>query len=164
MSQKLKNTYCGQSLNNKLKIVRISSINGYLPNATLLEYNGIDYKLDFNGFETKYLLVDFWASYCAPCIKQFPYLLELYNVTSRDYFDIIAISIDENKTIKNWNSLLEKQNLPWKQYLDEKGFAKQLFINSVPANFLLNKKGQIILRDFTVDELKEFLEFEKTDN
>lgn len=164
MSDKLKNTYCGQGLNKKLKIARISSINGYLPNTTLLEFKGTEKNIQFDSFESKYLLVDFWASYCAPCIKQFPYLLELYNNTSRDFFNVIAISIDEGKTIKNWNSFLQKQSFPWKQYLDENGFAKQIFINSVPANFLLNRKGQIILRDFTVDELKEFLELEETEN
>jgi thiol-disulfide isomerase/thioredoxin len=161
MSDELKNTYSGQGLNQKLAETRISSVNGYLPDATLLEYNGRETKVKFNAFETKYLLVDFWASYCGPCIKQFPYLLDLYKTTSRDFFDILAISIDDDKTKKAWNTLLQKRDLPWKQYLDENGFAVELFINAIPANFLLNNHGQIVLRDFTVDELIAFLESKK---
>lgn len=157
MSNELKNTYTGQGLNQKLKKTRISSVYGYLPNATLREYNGKETEVKFSDLGAKYLLVDFWASYCGPCIKQFPNLLDLYKTTSREFFDILAISIDDNKTKKAWKTFLNKQSLPWKQYLDENGFAEKLFINSVPANFLLNSKGQIILRDFTVDELKAFI-------
>ncbi|MBQ0769452.1 MAG: AhpC/TSA family protein [Bizionia sp.] len=164
MSNELKNTYSGQGLNQKLKETRISSVNGYLPNATLLEYNGKETKVKFSDLGAKYILVDFWASYCGPCIKQFPNLLDLYKTTSREFFDILAISIDDNKTKKAWSTFLNKQSLPWKQYLDEKGFAEKLFINSVPANFLLDNEGKIVLRDFTVDELDEFLKLKETEN
>ena len=158
MSNELKSTYCGQGINQKLKVTRVSAVNGALPDAMLSEYNSSEKKIKFDDFESKYLMVDFWASYCGPCIKQFPYLLEVYNNTPRDVFDIVAISIDDDETKNDWISILEEQHLPWMQYLDEKGFSKQLFINSVPANFLLDGSGQIVLRDFTVDELQEFLE------
>lgn len=158
MSNELKGTTTGKGIKQRLKEIRNFSVNGYFPEAILLEFKGKEKKVTFNELETEYLLVDFWASWCAPCIKQFPNLLEIYNSTSRDFFDISAISIDDEKTKKSWNKFLRKENLPWQQYLDETGLAEQLFINSVPANFLLNRRGQIVLRDFTVDDLKLYLE------
>ncbi len=164
MSEELRNTSTGQAINQKLEAIRTFSINGYFPDATLLEFKGKENKVTFNDLETEYLLIDFWASWCAPCIRQFPNLLKIYNLTSRDFFDISAISIDDEKTKKSWNNFLRKEKLPWHQYLDENGLSEKLFINSVPANFLLDRNGKIILRDFTVDELEEFLESKKTEN
>ena len=164
MSEELRNTSTGQAINQKLEAIRTFSINGYFPDATLLEFKGKENKVTFNDLETEYLLIDFWASWCAPCIRQFPNLLKIYNSTSRDFFDISAISIDDEKTKKSWNNFLRKEKLPWHQYLDENGLSEKLFINSVPANFLLDRNGEIILRDFTVDELEEFLESKETEN
>lgn len=164
MGDKLKSTSTGKSIKQKLEDIRTFSVNGYFPDATLLEFKGKETKVSFDELETEYLLVDFWASWCAPCIKQFPNLLKIYNSTPRDFFDISAISIDDEKTKKSWNKFLRKENLPWHQYLDETGLAKKLFINSVPANFLLDRNGKIVLRDFTVDKLDKFLKLKETEN
>ena len=164
MSDKLKNTKSGQGLYKKLEEIRTFSVNGYFPDASLLAFNGKETEVKFKELESEYLLVDFWASWCAPCIKQFPNILEIYNSTSRDFFDIYAISIDDAKTKKAWNKFLKKENLPWHQYLDQNGLAEKLFITSVPSNFLLDNEGKIVLRDFTVDELDEFLKLKETEN
>lgn len=164
MSDKLKNTKSGQGLYKKLEEIRTFSVNGYLPTASLLEFNGKETEVKFKELESEYLLVDFWASWCSPCIRQFPDILEIYNSTSRDFFDIYAISIDDAKTKKAWNKFLKKENLPWHQYLDENGLAEKLFITSVPSNFLLDSEGKIVLRNFTVDELDEFLKLKETEN
>lgn len=164
MSDELKSTSTGKSIKQKLEDIRTFSVNGYFPDATLLKFKGKKIKVSFNELETEYLLVDFWASWCAPCIRQFPNLLKIYNSTSRDFFDISAISIDDEKTKKSWNKFLREENLPWHQYLDENGLAEKLFINSVPANFLLDRNGKIVLRDFTVDRLEKFLKQKETEN
>ncbi|WP_026452137.1 TlpA family protein disulfide reductase [Aequorivita capsosiphonis] len=164
MSDKLKNTPSGQSLYKKLEEIRTFSVNGYFPDARLLEFNGKETEVIFKELKSEYLLVDFWASWCAPCIRQFPNILEIYNSTSRDFFDIYAVSIDDTKTQKAWNKFLKKENLPWHQYLDQNGLAEKLFITSVPSNFLLDNEGKIVLRNFTVDELDEFLKLKETEN
>lgn len=164
MSDKLKNTHTGQGLYEKLEEIRTFSVNGYFPDASLLEFNGEETEVKFKELKSEYLLVDFWASWCAPCIKQFPNLLKIYNSTSRDFFDIYAISIDGAKTQKGWNKFLKKENFPWHQYLDENGLAEKLFITSVPSNFLLDSEGKIVLKDFTVDELETFLKLKYRQN
>ena len=161
LSDTLKNTFVGKALYKKLEENRRFSANGYFPEASLLKYNGTETKLAFNSLDTDFLLIDFWATWCAPCLKQFPEIVDLYKTTSRDFFDVLGISIDDEKTKNVWKKYLIKHKLPWHQYLDENGLAKKLFINSIPANFLLDNNGKIVMRDFSMQELKEFLESNK---
>lgn len=164
MSDKLKNTRTGQRLYEKLEEIRTFSVNGYFPDACLLELNGKETEVKFKELKSDYLLVDFWASWCAPCIKQFPNILEIYNSTSRAFFDIYGISIDGERTHNAWNKFVKKENLPWHQYRDVSGLAKKLFITSVPSNFLLDSEGKIVLKNFTVNELDTFLKLKAPEN
>ncbi|WP_435138425.1 thioredoxin-like domain-containing protein [Formosa sp. A9] len=158
LSFNLKETYCGKALESKLKIASITSIHGILPDAFLKEYQGVSKSISFKELPSRYTLVDFWASNCEPCIKQFPALKELYETTDRNYFDIIAISTDSERTAENWERIIQDKTLTWNQFLDENGdFSKKLMINAVPANFLLDNNGKILLKNFSVEELKNFL-------
>ena len=161
LSDKLKETYSGIQIKSKMEISSISSINGTLPEAVLIDYDGKEHAVSFNKFNSEYILVDFWGSYCGPCIRDFPHILKMYNNTNREKFDVIAISIDEKTTIKDWRKILDKENFPWVQYLDkELMFSKKLMINAVPANFLLDSNGKILMKNFSVEELEEFLELD----
>jgi thiol-disulfide isomerase/thioredoxin len=158
LSDKLKETYSGIQIKSKMEISSISSINGTLPEAVLIDYDGKEHAVTFNKFNSEYILVDFWGSYCGPCIRDFPTILKMYNSSNRKKFDVIAISIDEKETIKAWQKIIEKENFPWSQYLDkELMFSKKLMINAVPANFLLDSNGKIIMKNFSVEELEEIL-------
>lgn len=158
LSDKLKETYSGIQIKSKMEISSISSINGTLPEAVLIDYDGKEHAVTFNKFNSEYILVDFWGSYCEPCIRDFPTILKMYNSSNRKKFDVIAISIDEKETIKAWQKIIEKENFPWSQYLDkELMFSKKLMINAVPANFLLDSNGKIIMKNFSVEELEEIL-------
>ncbi|MFV0572578.1 MAG: thioredoxin-like domain-containing protein [Xanthomarina gelatinilytica] len=158
LSDKLKETYSGIQIKSKMEISSISSINGTLPEAVLIDYDGKEHAVTFNKFNSEYILVDFWGSYCGPCIRDFPTILKMYNSSNRKKFDVIAISIDEKETIKAWQKIIEKENFPWSQYLDkEQMFSKKLMINAVPANFLLDSNGKIIMKNFSVEELEEIL-------
>lgn len=159
LSVELKKSYCGEKLGDKISISSISDINGFLPKAYLFDIKNNEQEVIFKGFTSKYTLVDFWATYCSPCIRDFPNILELYNKTNRNYFDVLAVSIDSEKDFIKWSDFVVQKNLPWTQFIDlNTDFSQELMIRSVPANFLVDSDGKILLKNFSVEDLKEFLE------
>ena len=98
----------------------------------------------------KVVLVDFWGTICAPCIKEFPNMLQLYKKYHDQDFEIISINLDESR--EKFESFLEKQPLPWKHVFSGKAWQDELIalyeVESVPFLFLVDKKG--IMRYFDV--------------
>jgi thiol-disulfide isomerase/thioredoxin len=99
--------------------------------------------IDFSSLKGKYILIDFWASWCGPCKQSFPYMKEFYKKYKSDKFEIYSISIDKSKS--NWLNELKTQNLPWLQSLDNKHVAIDEFaVSAVPTTFLIDADGKII--------------------
>ncbi len=96
----------------------------------------------------KYLLVEFWASWCAPCREENPRLKALYSQYKDRGFDILSISLDEDK--KAWINAIKKDGLPWQQIADLEGFRNEIaqyyFVRSIPFNLLLDEQGKIITK------------------
>lgn len=112
---------------------------------------------DFRG---KVLLIDFWASWCAPCRKQNPDLLKVYEEFKNNDFEIIGVSID--KDLDKWMSAVKKDGLVWENVIDTRGqeseiLAKYGATNSVPQNFLIDKDGLILAKNISVIDLKKYL-------
>jgi peroxiredoxin len=93
----------------------------------------------------KLVLVDFWASWCGPCRNNNPHLIRLYNKYHREGFQILGVSIDNNKT--DWEKAVLQDKLEWIQVNDSKGWdgpaAVAYEINAIPASFLVDKEGII---------------------
>lgn len=104
----------------------------------------------------KYVLVDFWASWCRPCRIENPNLVAAYNKYHESGFEIYQVSLD--KTRDNWIKGIEDDNLAWTQVSDLKFWqseaAKTYKIQSIPANFLLDKEGKIIAKNLRGDALQ----------
>lgn len=106
----------------------------------------------------KYYLIDFWFSYCGPCIVEFPKYKELYTMYANKGFEIISISSDRTKDIDNWLKVVDKHKITWKQLLDENGVVtKELNIYKFPTNFLIDNRGHIIQQDIAQYDLEKFL-------
>jgi thiol-disulfide isomerase/thioredoxin len=111
----------------------------------LFDPAGEKYKLsDFVG-KSKFLLIDFWASWCAPCIRDMPELKKLYEKYKDQGLEIISISIDIDK--ENWLKGIERVNVPWKhlsnlQYRSD--LTKFYNLSGIPYAVLLDKSGTII--------------------
>ncbi len=108
---------------------------------------------DFRG---KYVLLDFWASWCAPCRKENPHLVELYRQSSRDSFEIIGLSVDHKKD--KWLAAIAEDGLEWTNLSHTKGWdalSNQYGVKAVPQNFLLDPTGVIIDKNITVADLKK---------
>lgn len=110
----------------------------------------------YNG---KYVFLDFWASWCAPCRKEHPNLIKIYEQFKDKNFDILSISLDSEK--ENWLNAISADKLTWTQISDLKGqqndIAVKYGVQSIPANFLIDPTGIIIGKNLSPEQLFEKL-------
>ncbi len=103
-----------------------------------------------------YLLIDFWASWCTPCRAEHPNLISLYNRYKNRKFEILSVSLDENRD--KWVEAIGKDQLAWPQVSDLKGMnanalAKYYSILYIPFNMLIDKQGKIVATNIKGKEL-----------
>ncbi|EEX19233.1 TlpA family protein disulfide reductase [Prevotella veroralis] len=122
----------------------------------MTDLNGKQMKLSDWAGKGKYVFVDFWASWCAPCRKEMPNVVEAYKRYKDKGLEIIGVSFDDNKL--KWSSAVEKLCMTWPQMSDLKGWqsaaGKVYGIRSIPSNILLDKDGKIIAMDLRGEALQ----------
>lgn len=121
--------------------------------------NTKDQDVSLSSFKGKYVLVDFWASWCGPCRRENPNVVKAYEKYKSKNFTVLGVSLDGGENAKaKWVDAIAKDGLTWEQVSDLKGwgsYAVQLYhISAVPANFLLDPTGKIIARDLRGAELE----------
>jgi peroxiredoxin len=123
------------------------------PDFTLPDANGKNISLA--AYKGKYVLVDFWASWCGPCRQENPNVVRAYNKFKGKNFTILGVSLDENRD--KWLEAVKKDALAWDQVSDLKGWQSPVVplysINSIPANYLLDPQGKIIASNLRGSEL-----------
>ncbi|HKL37314.1 MAG TPA: TlpA disulfide reductase family protein, partial [Bacteroidales bacterium] len=112
--------------------------------------------IELSELRGKYVLLDFWASWCKPCRVENPNLVKAYKRHSDQDFEIYQVSLDRQR--QSWINAIEKDNLDWYHVSDLKYWnsaaAQKYNIRSIPANFLLNKQGEIIDKNLRGDDLQ----------
>jgi thiol-disulfide isomerase/thioredoxin len=115
---------------------------------------------EFANYKGKYVLLDFWASWCVPCRKEHPGLTDLYKIYQSKNFEIISISLDDNQ--ESWLQAILKDEMTWTNLSDLKGQQNEIAIiygiQAIPANFLINPNGIIIAKNITAEELSAQLQ------
>ncbi len=116
--------------------------------------------VSIENFQGKYVLIDFWASWCSPCRAESPNLVAAYDKYKDKGFTILGVSLDRNK--QRWLQAIADDNLNWTQVSDLKYWDNEVSdlygVSSIPSNFLLDPKGIIIAKDLRGDDLNEKLE------
>ena len=114
-------------------------------------------EVDVAKLRGKVVLIDFWASWCNPCIAELPNVKAVYKEYRDKGFEIIGISVDSERDRRKFADLVAEKGVTWPQHFDGKGwdnqYALQYTVTGVPAMFLLDKKGLLVSTDARGEKL-----------
>jgi peroxiredoxin len=148
----------GKEVSGRIATLSRIEIGNYAPGFEQKSVN--DNAISLASYKGKYVLLEFWASWCGPCRAENPNVLKAYNKYKSKGFDILAVSLDNIK--KNWEAAIQKDALPWAQVSDLKGWKNDVAtlygVQAVPANFLIDPTGKIIAQNLRGDDLNDALQ------
>lgn len=163
LDEKVRNTDFGKEVGEKIAKVKKTQEGSVAPDFTMNDVNGKPVKLsDFRG---KWVLLDFWASWCKPCRRENPNVVKAFNEFKDKGFTVLGVSLDKPEDRDKWLDAIAVDSLAWTQVSDlqawENEAAKLYDVNAIPMNFLINPEGKIIAKylrgEALMAELKKVL-------
>ena len=149
-----------QKMKERIEKREATAVGKYFTDVKGLNFNGKEVSLSDYAGKGKVALVDFWASWCGPCIYYMPDVVKIYQQYKNKGFEIVGISLDINKD--NWKKSTDDLKITWPQFSNLKGWdedcAVAYGINSIPQTILIDKDGKIIERGLDADALRFELE------
>ncbi len=159
LSANVRNSTAGADFAKAIDAARATAVGAMAPVFTQNDVN--DKPVSLADFRGKYVLVDFWASWCGPCRGENPNVVKAYNQYKTKNFTILGVSLDRPGKKDDWLAAIKTDGLVWTQVSDLKFWdnevAKLYGIQSIPQNYLLDPTGKIIGKNLRGDELEKKL-------
>ncbi|MDR2472377.1 MAG: TlpA family protein disulfide reductase [Tannerella sp.] len=144
---------------DRVKYMKASAVGNPFVNIVSRDTTGVEVQLSDIVGKGKYILIDFWASWCPDCRKEMPSLITLYDKFKGDKFDIVGYSLDRKAEV--WKKGINDLLIPWPQMSDLEYWtsegAKRYAVQWIPMTVLISPDGKIIARGLSVGELEEKL-------
>jgi thiol-disulfide isomerase/thioredoxin len=154
LQKKIRSSEAGKAFVQRLEAARKTAVG-----QPALDFSqaGTDGKaVSLTSFRGKYILVDFWASWCGPCRAENPNVVRAYSKYKGKGFEILGVSLDDKKD--KWLAAIQADNLSWTHVSDLKGWknaAAELYsIRAIPQNLLIDPQGKIIAKNLRGDALE----------
>ncbi|MDR3694219.1 TlpA disulfide reductase family protein [Mucilaginibacter sp.] len=159
LSQSLRESKAGVAFQQRLDVLNAVAIGAIAPDFTQPDTTGTLVKL--SSFRGKYVLLDFWASWCGPCRNENPNLVKAYNNFKEKNFTILSVSLDQPGKKDSWLNAIHADGLKWNHVSDLKFWSNDAAVlygvRAIPQNLLIDPDGKIVAKNIFGEDLQNKL-------
>jgi len=160
LSESIRNSAGGKEIKEKMETAKKTGIGRMAIDFT--QNDTLGNPVTLSSFRGKYLLLDFWASWCGPCRAENPNVVAAFNQYNSKGFDVLSVSLDQPNGKEKWLKAIHDDKLTWTHVSDLKFWNNQVSvmygIQAIPQNFLIDPQGKIIGKNLRAESLNQKLQ------
>lgn len=159
LASEIRNSGSGKAFYKRIETAKKTAVGSMAMNFT--QPDTLGHPVSLSNFKGKYVLLDFWASWCGPCRAENPNVVKAFNEYKDKNFTVLSVSLDQPGKKEAWLNAIHKDGLTWTHVSDLKfwdnAVAKEYGIRAIPQNLLLDPSGKIIAKNIRGEELNKKL-------